>query len=179
MELPTRFDPKEQEPAIYDSVRALGVELIAVELPTVPSEEQMTILESEAAAAFDELTRSGRDDELRRQGAGAWPNLFRKSRLVPAVEYIRANRVRRELAQAYTALFASVDALVHPTTSRALLVALNLTGHPSVCVPAGPRDDGTPRSLAFSGQLFDEARLIVLAEAWQRATGFHLAHPKL
>jgi Asp-tRNA(Asn)/Glu-tRNA(Gln) amidotransferase A subunit family amidase len=139
----------------------------------------MIVLEAEAATAFDELTRSGRDDQLRRQGPGAWPNLLRRARLIPAVEYLRANRVRRELALAYAELFGEVDALVHPTRMGRLLVALNLTGHPSVCVPAGPRADGTPRSLAFSGQWFDEARLVALAEAWQEATGFHLAHPKL
>jgi Asp-tRNA(Asn)/Glu-tRNA(Gln) amidotransferase A subunit family amidase len=168
-----------RQKVVLDSLRALGVELVAVELPEVPSGELMTILEVEAATAFDELTRSGRDDELVRQRANAWPDLFRKSRLVPAVEYVRANRVRRELAAAYTQLFAELDALAHPTTSGDLLVALNLTGHPSVCLPAGPRDDGTQRSLAFSGQLFSEARLVALAEAWQRSTGFHLAHPSL
>lgn len=172
-----RDDAREKE--VLDSVRALGAEVVEVVLPAVPSEELMTILMCEAATAFDELTRAGRDAELRRQGDGAWPNLLRAARLVPAVEYIRANRVRRELMRAYTELFASIDALAHPTTSGELLVALNLTGHPTVCAPAGPRDDGTPRSLAFSGQLFSEARLVALAETWQRATGFHLAHPKL
>jgi Asp-tRNA(Asn)/Glu-tRNA(Gln) amidotransferase A subunit family amidase len=170
-------DAREKE--VLDSVRALGVELVEVKLPEVPSEELMTILMCEAATAFDELTRSGRDAQLRRQGDGAWPNLLRAARLVPAVEYIRANRVRRELMAEYTKLFSSIDALAHPTTSGELLVALNLTGHPTVCAPAGPRGDGTPRSLAFSGQFFSEAHLVALAEAWQRATGFQLAHPKL
>jgi len=162
-----------------DPLRALGVELVEIELPKTPSRELMTILVAEAAASFDELTRSGQDDLLRRQGAGAWPNIFRQARLIPAVEYLRANRVRRELAQEYTQLFASVDAIVHSTTDGRFTVALNLTGHPTVCVPAGVRDDGTLRSVAFSGQLFGEARIVALAEAWQRSTGFHLVHPKL
>jgi len=176
-----------REREVLASIEALGVELVEVTLPDVPSGELMTILTAEAATAFDELTRSGRDEEMMRQVQQAWPNVFREGRLIPAVEYLRANRVRRDLARAYTDLFSTLDALAHPTTSGELLVALNLTGHPSVCVPAGfgkPRE-GQPesarslRSLAFSGQLFAEADLVALAEAWQHGTGFHLEHPKL
>ncbi len=168
-----------RESEALDPLRALGVELVKVPLPTLPSSELMLILMAEAAAAFDELTRSNADDELRRQGSGDWPNLLRQARVISAVEYIRANRVRRQLAESYVNLFATLDVLVPPTTSGPLLVGLNLSGHPTVCVPSAQREDGTPRSLAFSGRHFEEARLVAIADAWQRATGFHLAHPKL
>jgi Asp-tRNA(Asn)/Glu-tRNA(Gln) amidotransferase A subunit family amidase len=170
---------QQREDEVLASLGAIGVEAVAVELPQDPADELMTILAAEAATAFDELTSSGRDELLVRQGENAWPNMFRQARLIPAVEYIRASRERRKLTLDFAKMFDSVDVLVHPTLDNHLLVALNLTGHPSVCMPAGPRADGTPRSLAFSAQLFDEARLLAVAEAWQRSTNFHTAHPKL
>ena len=173
------FHDDKREEEVLAWLKAIGVEPVAVELPQDPADALMTILMAEAATAFDELTSTGRDEQLVRQGEGAWPNEFRKARLIPAVEYIRASRERRKLTLDFTKLFDSVDAIVHPTLDNYMLVALNLTGHPSVCMPAGQRADGTPRSIAFSAQLFDEARLLAIAEAWQRSTTFHTVHPKL
>lgn len=182
--VPGSFGDPQFEKEVLDALKLLDVELLDVALPELPSADLMTILTAEAATAFDELTRSGQDDLLVRQVEQAWPNVFRQGRTIPAVEYLRANRVRRDVALVYTDFFASLDALVHPTTQSELLIALNLTGHPSVCVPAGfgaarsadaPR--GALRGVAFSGQLFAEARLVALAEAWQEATAFHLEHP--
>jgi Asp-tRNA(Asn)/Glu-tRNA(Gln) amidotransferase A subunit family amidase len=134
------------------------------------------ILVAEAAAAFDELTRSGRDDELTEQGPNAWPNTFRTARLIPAVEYINANRVRALAMRAWAELFGRVDVVVAPT-SGTQLVATNLTGHPAVILPNGFREDGTPVSITFLGGLFEEGKLLEAASAYQRATDFHLRHP--
>jgi Asp-tRNA(Asn)/Glu-tRNA(Gln) amidotransferase A subunit family amidase len=136
------------------------------------------ILIAEAAAAFDELTRSGRDKLLTAQGANDWPNTFRAARFIPAVEYINANRARTLGMQRMAEVFKTIDVFVVPTFSPQLLIT-NLTGHPAVILPNGFRDDGTPTSLTFVGDLYGEARLLALAHAYQQATGFHLKHPKL
>jgi len=135
------------------------------------------ILSAEAAAAFDELTRSNRDDELTRQIENAWPNVFRAGRLIPAVEYIQANRARRILQQRFEAAVSQVDVYVHPTYGGSTLVATNLTGHPSVVLPNGFRDDGTPASICFTGRLFGESDLLAVAQAFQEKTGWHRRYP--
>lgn len=134
------------------------------------------VLRAEGAAAFDELTRSGRDKMMAQQGADAWPNTFRVARFIPAVEYVNANRARTLAMRAMEQTFRDVDVVVTPTFG-AQLVATNLTGHPAVIVPNGFRDDGTPVSLTFLGRLFGEAPVLALARAYQNHTGFHLKHP--
>jgi Asp-tRNA(Asn)/Glu-tRNA(Gln) amidotransferase A subunit family amidase len=171
------FGGEADELELLASLEALGCELVPVEVPSAGAGDLFFVLSAEAAAAFDELTRSGRDDLLGRQGADAWPNIFRASRLIPAVEYIQANRARRALIERIETLFDSIDVLVHPTRDH--LVAFNLTGHPSACAPWKLRDDGTPRSVAFTAGLYQEARLLAVASAWQRAGAFHRVHPDL
>jgi Asp-tRNA(Asn)/Glu-tRNA(Gln) amidotransferase A subunit family amidase len=179
--LPKSFEREERLAPVLDDLRALGVELVPVEFPAAPGGVTMTILNAEAACAFDELTRSGRDDLLVRQVRNAWPNVFRTARLVPAVEYLRANRLRTLLCQDVDRMFreAGVVAVVHPSFGNAVLSTANLTGHPTVVAPAGFGDSGRPFSVSFTGRLFDESRLLALAGAWQRATGHHLQHPEL
>lgn len=162
-----------------EALRSLGIDLVAVELPDRPVRPLSLILTAEASAAFDELTRSGRDDLLVRQEANAWPNVFRQGRFIPAVEYVQANRVRTLLARDMAALFETIDVYVTPTYGGSNLLLTNLTGHPMVAVPNGFRNDGTPGSITFTGGLFREAELLSVAEAYQRATGFHLRHPDL
>jgi Asp-tRNA(Asn)/Glu-tRNA(Gln) amidotransferase A subunit family amidase len=166
---------REQE--VLFSLKALGTEVLAVELPEYPMSDLIIVLNAEAAAAFDELTRSGRDDELVRQERFAWPNAFREARLIPAVEYIQANRIRRPMVRDWARLFDEVDILVHPSQHRMILGATNLTGHPSIVVPTAIGENGRPGSLSFTAQLFDESRLLAFAEAWQRMTGYHHEHP--
>jgi Asp-tRNA(Asn)/Glu-tRNA(Gln) amidotransferase A subunit family amidase len=161
-----------------DALRALGVELIPIELPSVPTEALSFILNTEAAAAFDELTRSGRDDLLARQIQDAWPNVFRQSRLIPAVEYIQANRARTLLMQAMARIFAQVDVYVAPSFGPNLLLT-NLTGHPAVVVPNGASPSGLPTSITFTGNLYAEAAALQVAKAFQDATGHHLKHPPI
>lgn len=159
-------------------VRGLGAELIPVEIPEMNYGAMRMILSAEAAAFFDELTRSGRDALMAQQGAGSWPNTFRTARFTPAVEYINANRARTLAMQAWAELFSTVDVIIAPT-SGTQLTATNLTGHPAVILPNGFRENGTPVSITFLAGLYEEAKLMAVANAYQRATDFHLRHPTL
>jgi Asp-tRNA(Asn)/Glu-tRNA(Gln) amidotransferase A subunit family amidase len=183
--------------AALDKLRAMGVELKPVELPKLPYGDMSPLLTAEAAAAFDDLTMSGRDKLLTEQSADDWPNLFRVSRFYPAVEYIQANRARTLAIRQMATLFQQIDVIVTPSGGDQL-VATNLTGHPAVIVPNGIRgidaplppkvDDGeddsiggpgTPVSLTFLGGLYQDAKLCAFARAYQEATGFQKLHPKL
>jgi Asp-tRNA(Asn)/Glu-tRNA(Gln) amidotransferase A subunit family amidase len=175
----------------------MGVDLVPVELPDLPYDAMTPLLTAEAAAAFDELTMTGRDRLLTRQGPQDWPNDFRIARFYPAVEYIQANRARSLAVQQVSALFQKVDIIVAATNSEQLVVT-NLTGHPACIVPNGLRgpdappppaidtgnDDsiggpGTPVSITFLAGHYQDAKLCAFARAYQDATGFQKLHPKL
>lgn len=164
---------------VLEDLRALGFDLVPVALPGyLPVAALSTILTAEAAAAFDELTRTGKDDLLVRQVEQAWPNVFRQGQLIPAVEYIRANRIRTLLIRATDEAMRAVDVLVVPTYGGDNLLATNLTGHPAVCVPDGFREsDGTPTSITFQGRLHEDDRVLAVARLYQEATGFHRRRP--
>ena len=170
---------REFDLATLKTLRSLGIELIPIELPDLPTDALSFILTVEAAAAFDDLTRSKKDSMLSRQDVDAWPNTFRRARMIPAVEYVQANRVRTLLMRAMERVFAGLDAYVAPTFGNATLRITNLTGHPAVVVPNGFRKNGTPTSITFTGRLDGDAELLALAKAYQDATGFHLRHPTL
>jgi Asp-tRNA(Asn)/Glu-tRNA(Gln) amidotransferase A subunit family amidase len=171
-----RFDD-----AALQVLERIGARLVPVEVPELPYDAMRIILTAEAAASFDELTRSNRDAELVQQGPGDWANTFRVARFIPAVDYINANRLRRRAIAAWDRLFNDVDVIVSPTFASGLqqLVATNLTGHPAVILPNGFAENGTPVSLTFIGGLFDEARLLAAAHAYQTATDFHTRRPPL
>jgi Asp-tRNA(Asn)/Glu-tRNA(Gln) amidotransferase A subunit family amidase len=169
-----RFDDRTLE-----TIRGMGFDLIPVELPQLPVGSMSFILNVEAAAAFDELTRSNRDELMVRQVRNAWPNVFRQSRFVPGVEYLHANRVRTLLLQAMAETMTAVDVYVTPSFVGDNLLLTNLTGHPCVVLPNGFRSDATPTSISFIGGLFAEAELLAFAKAYQDATEFHLRNPKL
>jgi Asp-tRNA(Asn)/Glu-tRNA(Gln) amidotransferase A subunit family amidase len=190
------YDRKFSEAAL-EKLREMGVNLVAVEMPKLPYDAMVMMLESEAAAAFDELTRTGRDKLLTAQGPDDWPNSFRTARFFPAVEYIQASRARRLAMDAVGNVFSRFDVIVTPTFSQQLVIT-NLTGHPALILPNGLRGSdaplpasfadgadenvggpGTPVSITFLGNLFGEAKLLALARAYQEATGFHKLHPKL
>ena len=170
---------KSFDDAALAALRGLGVSLVPVEIPQLPYDAMRIILTAEAAAAFDALTRSNRDRELVQQTRNDWANTFRVARFIPAVDYINANRLRSRAIAAWDKLFESVDVIVTPTSvaGNPQLVATNLTGHPAVILPHGFRADGTPVSLTFLGSLFGEGRLLAVAQAYQRATTFHLRRP--
>jgi Asp-tRNA(Asn)/Glu-tRNA(Gln) amidotransferase A subunit family amidase len=162
-------------------LRGLGVELVPLALPDkYPVAALSFILTAEASAAFDELTRSGEDDLLVRQIRFAWPNVFRHGQLIPAVEYIRANRIRALLMQEMEQTLADVDAYVVPSFGGDHLLLTNLTGQPAVVVPNGFHEgDGTPTSITFMGRLYGESEVLLLAHAFQQATDFHTRRPPL
>jgi Asp-tRNA(Asn)/Glu-tRNA(Gln) amidotransferase A subunit family amidase len=163
--------------AVLDVLRTLGATLVPIELPTLPARPLLVTLNAESAAAFDELTRSGRDSLLTRQDAGSWPNSFRSARFIPAVEYIQANRVRRLLQVEMHRTLAGVDAYVSPTSAGPNLVITNLTGHPCVAVPSGFAENGTPLSITFCAPMYGEAAMLELARAYQEATEWDERHP--
>ena len=170
---------KAHDEAALRVLERLGAALVPIELPDYPVESLAFILSAEAAAAFDELTRSNRDDLMVRQVRDAWPNVFRASRFIPAVEYINANRVRYMLIQEMQKVMSTVDVYVAPSFGGDNLLLTNLTGHPCVVLPNGFDEAGCPVSITFVGRLFDEGTLLAVAKAYQDATGFHLKHPPL
>ena len=162
------------------ALKKLGAELIPVELESddLPYYAMSIILEAEAAAAFDELTRSNRDTLLVRQHRYAWPNLFRTARYITAVEYIQANRIRHDLIEDYNKRLKDFDVVVIPSFQGGnQLLATNLTGHPVVVLPNGFKDSGSPTSISFVGNLFDEGTILAVAAAYQEATTFHQKRP--
>lgn len=158
------------------ALRELGYELIEIELPEAP--EIGFILSVEAAAAFDDLTRSGDDDLLTRQMRNAWPNTFRTAHFVPAVAYVQANRLRRGLMEELDRVFIDndIDVYVNPSWNSSSLFITNMTGQPSITVPNGMHE-GTPTSITFTGRLFGEQAIIDIARAFQLATPWANRHP--
>ena len=173
------YDNKVQDLASLDKLRDLGIELVPLELPKLPISAMSFILRAEAAAAFDELTRSNKDDELVRQISNAWPNVFRLSRFIPAVEYIQANRLRYLVIQEMKKITDQVDIYVTPSFEGDNLLLTNLTGHPCVVLPNGFNDKGSPVSISFTGSLYEEGKLLALAAVYQQATDFNRQHPPL
>ncbi|MEE9554989.1 MAG: amidase [candidate division Zixibacteria bacterium] len=170
---------RNQNSAALEKLRQLGVNLIEIELPDMPIEAMQIILSAEAAAAFDELTRSNRDDLLVRQIRNAWPNAFRSARFIPAVEYIQANRLRTKLIAEMAELMSNIDLYISPSFEGDNLLLTNLTGHPCVVLPNGFNEDGEPVSITFIGRLYDDATLLAAVERYQNATDFHTQHPPL
>ena len=168
---------KNQDRVSLKTLENIGIELIPITLPDMP--ELGIILSAEAAAAFDELTRSNRDDELVRQIQRAWPNTFRAARFIPAVEYIQANRLRTQLCIDMQEVFEQVDMYVNPSWNSSSLGITNHTGHPCVVVPNGFRENGLPTSITFTGKLFDEGTILRVAQAFQEATTWNKQHPPL
>jgi len=162
-----------------ETLRSLGADLVPIELPEYPVTSLSYILTAEAAAAFDQLTLTDRDDEMVRQRASAWPNLFRAARFIPAVEYIQANRARQVLIQRMDSLMQTVDVYVCPSFGADNLLLTNLTGHPSVVLPNGFNEDGEPTSITFMGDLYDEGTVLAVAKQYQQATDFHEKHPPM
>jgi Asp-tRNA(Asn)/Glu-tRNA(Gln) amidotransferase A subunit family amidase len=173
------YPNKKHDAKVLETFRSLGVDLVPIKLPDFPVDSLAYILNAEAAAAFDELTRSGKDDLMVRQIRQAWPNVFRHSRLIPAVEYIQANRFRTVLIQQMAEILKDIDAYIVPSFGGDHLLLTNLTGHPAVVVPNGFNEKGSPVSITFMGNLFKEAEALLLAKTFQDATDFHKKHPEL
>jgi len=163
--------------AVLIRLKELGFKLIPIELPEFPTTSLSFLLNVEAAAAFDELTRTNKDDELVRQVKWAWPNKFREARHIPAVEYIQANRARTVLNQKMAELFKTIDVYVAPSFWGDNLLRTNLSGHPCVVLPNGFNKKGTPGSISFIGDLYKDGQVVAVAHAYQRGTGWHKKYP--
>ena len=162
-----------------ETFEKMGVKLIPLEWKTtVPSRIMGVVLQSEAAAAFDELTRTNLDDELTSQSRFSWPNYFRAARFIPAVEYINANRLRTKMMLEINDLLRGYDCVIMPSFEGDILGITNLTGQPVVVVPNGFQN-GHPTSISFLGNLFDDATILSVAKAFQDATDFDEQHPVL
>jgi Asp-tRNA(Asn)/Glu-tRNA(Gln) amidotransferase A subunit family amidase len=164
-----------------------------VSLPDWPYDSLNIILFAESAAAFEELTLSGQDDQLKVQVPDAWPNLFRESRFLSAVDFVQTDRFRRNVAAEMARIFSTVDLLLVPSLRDEMLVISNFTGHPSLTLRAGfvsvgeARSDwapdpakplpkfSTPRrvphGVTLVGRLFDEGTIARAGLALERAFG--------
>jgi Asp-tRNA(Asn)/Glu-tRNA(Gln) amidotransferase A subunit family amidase len=147
-------------------------------MPEFPANSLMFVLNAEAAAAFDDLTRSKGIDTLTGQAPGDWPNTFRSSRFIPAVEFIRAQRARRLLMEKMDVLMAQYDAFLSPAPGSASLLITNLTGHPAVALKAGFVDK-LPAAIMVTGRLYDEATICRVALAFEQATEWHTRNPQI
>ncbi|NOQ28263.1 MAG: amidase [Bacteroidales bacterium] len=169
----------ENDKKALELLAELGVNFTEVKLPdNLPIMPLSIILEAEAGAAFDELTRSNKDDELVQQHKYAWPNTFRKSRFIPAVEYIQASRIRTLLIEEFHKLIKDYDVIVCPSFGGDQLLMTNLTGHPCLVVPNGFDKENHPTSISFIGNLYDEATILSIAKAYQDNSEFDDVHPE-
>ena len=178
--LQTEFDRQRDETkSVYTAALAAlakaGATLKPVELPDMGARPLNIILTAEAGTAFDDITRDNRVSTLKGQSPNDWPNTFRASRTIPAVEYLRAQRARTLLMSQMDKFMADWDVLVSPTGSATLLIT-NLTGHPQVTVPCG-FVGGIPAGLLFTGPLYQEGTPLRAALAFEQATDWHKQHP--
>lgn len=177
-------DTSRSEWKVLEAYKQMGVELVPINFPDSAQYHYAImdiVIGAECAAAFDDFTRTNLDDEMTRQGRGDWPNSFRTSRFVPAVEYINANRHRYLLMQQVNEAMKDIDVLICPTRGSGNQGAItNLTGHPVVCVPTGfDKRNNLPTSITLIGKLYDEAAILAAAKAYQDATQWDEMHPAM
>jgi Asp-tRNA(Asn)/Glu-tRNA(Gln) amidotransferase A subunit family amidase len=176
-----KLDSNANEHKVLEVYRNLGATLTPITIVDsvlYPYDIIGIVIGAEAAAAFDELTRLNIDDQLTRQTKNDWPNFFRTARLIPAVEYVNANRARLVLMQQMDAIIKNYDAIIVPTFAGSQAAITNLTGHPAVCMPSGFSKSDMPTSFSIIGKLYGEATILALANAYQLNTNWEEVHPK-
>ncbi|TNF40489.1 MAG: amidase, partial [Cytophagales bacterium] len=165
---------------VLEVLKNLGIELHPLELKTtIDPGPIVSMLMVEGAAAFDELTRLNLDDQLVAQRRNAWPNLFRATRFIPAVEYVQMSRQRTLLIQEMHELMKGYDVVVTPSFAGQQLQITNLTGHPALCLPNGFNTSGSPTSITLLANLFEEEKLIMLGRLIQENTDWQAKRPPL
>ena len=177
-------DTSRNEFKVLEEFKKLGVKLIPVNFPDsgIYNFNIMdVVIGVECAAQFDEMTRLNIDDALTRQTKNDWPNQFRTARFVPAVEYVNAQRHRYTLMQKVNEVIQQYDVIICPSRGDGNQSAItNLTGHPVVCVPTGfDKKFNLPTGISFVGNLYDEATILSIAQAYQKATQWNKVHPAL
>jgi Asp-tRNA(Asn)/Glu-tRNA(Gln) amidotransferase A subunit family amidase len=183
-----------------DTVKKLGMTPVEISVPDWPYDSLNVILFAEAAAAFEEITLNHQVDELRMQVPDAWPNTFRQSRFLSAVDFVQADRLRRKVAKEFAKVFEQVDVLLVPSLKDEPLVIFNFTGHPSLTLRAGfvevseARSDWAPdpkhplpkfspprrvpHGVTLIGRLFDEGTLARAGMAFETAFNVAAERPK-
>lgn len=184
------------------AARAAGLELVEIELPELPYSAMRNILKAESGAAFEALTLSGEDHELTRQGGRAWPNSFRESRFISAIDYVQAQRFRRMVMEVMAQKFQGLDAMISPSAGGPMLVITNFTGHPSLTFRTGfleravratggddpkrgPGNDLTepmirvPHAVTLWGPLFEDGKLISIGMALEKEFNVWRERPNL
>jgi len=179
--------------AALKAVERAGMKPVEVSIPDWPYDSLNVVLFAEAAAAFEDLTLSGKDHELRAQVPDAWPNIFRQSRFLSAVDFVQADRLRRKVAEEMARVFSQVDMLLVPSLRDEMLVITNNTGHPSLTLRAGfvevsqARSDWAPdpqhplpkfspprrvpHGVTLIGRLFDEGTIARAGLALEKLFG--------
>jgi Asp-tRNA(Asn)/Glu-tRNA(Gln) amidotransferase A subunit family amidase len=185
--------------AMLAKLGELGMTAVEVKLPDIPYDSLNVILFAEAAAAFEELTLSGRMNELKVQVPDAWPNFFRQARFLSAVDFVQADRLRRKVASEMARVMSQVDLLLVPSLRDEMLVISNFTGHPALVLRAGfvqvgeARSDWAPdpahplpkfspprrvpHGVTLVGRLFDEGTLARAGIALERALNVSSENP--
>lgn len=180
-------------------LQSLGLSPVELEFPDIPHNALMLVLFAEAAAAFEELTLSGKSRELKAQVPDAWPNIFRMSRFLSAVDFVQGDRLRRRFAQELAAMFTKVDVILVPSLRDEMLTVTNFTGQPSLTVRTGfvqvseARSDWAPdpnnplpkfspprrvpHGVTLIGRLFDEGTIMRVGTALERAAGVARERP--
>ena len=191
----------EMDRAALEAAGELGVELVPLTRPDLPYDALMSVLFAEAAASFEALTLSDRDDALTWQDKEAWPNAFRKARFLSAVDHVQLDRFRTMVMQVTAAMFRGVDAVIGPSQVGPMLVITNFTGYPCLCLPtglqrahtrgplslararlelgeekAGPLHD-VPHTVCIWSGLFDEAPALTMGRALERRFGYAARRP--
>ncbi len=170
----------ENDRAVLELLKNQGITLLPVELKTsINPAPLVSMLLVEGAAAFDELTRFGLDDQLVAQHKNAWPNVFRAARFIPAVEYIQMSRQRSLLIEEMHALMKDYDVIITPSFAGQQLQITNLTGHPALCLPNGFGANGSPTSITLLANLFDEEKLIMVGRLIQENSDWQAKRPPL
>jgi Asp-tRNA(Asn)/Glu-tRNA(Gln) amidotransferase A subunit family amidase len=178
-----KLDSSTQEWSVLKALKAEGLEIKPMYFPDTEVyafDIIGQVIGAESAAAFDAFTRTGLDDQMTRQTRFDWPNYFRVSRTIPAVEYINAQRHRYVLMQKVNEVVSQYDAIICPSRGGGNQSAItNLTGHPVVCVPTGlDAKSGLPTGISFVGKLYDEGTLLRIAQFYQDHTTYEETHPQ-
>jgi Asp-tRNA(Asn)/Glu-tRNA(Gln) amidotransferase A subunit family amidase len=180
--LKEEFDKDGEQKKVYEealnALRSAGAHLQPLQLPPSSSPALKIIATAEAAASFDDITRNGQVDSLASQSTNGWPNIFRTARFVPAVEYIRAQRIRAVLMREMDELMSRWDVFLAPAPASASSLASNMTGQPAVVLPCG-FVKGQPLAMVVIGRLYEEAMVLRAALAFEQATKWHTMHPEL
>lgn len=190
-------DVSDSDRLALEAMAGLGATVREISLPDLPVDEIVPAIDIESAAAFEELTLSGRDEMLRRQVDNAWPNALRQTRYFSAVDYVQSDRLRRKVMQDTHTFFSQVDVVFGPTFGTPMLTLTNYTGQPGLTVRAGfeertsrglfghpenetdPALHRVPTSVSLWSNLFQEGKLVTVGRALEAELGVVNERPPL